>query len=108
MVEMKPLPKPDIITVAGPVFALFAISIAGLREEEVKYSVPCPIIMYLPAKSPVITENESPTQLLNPNKYSMPKVITAIKTALILTPLLRESISCFTVASSFVFTENIP
>ncbi len=38
----------------------------------------------------------------------MKKVPIAISIALVLTPLLSEFISCLTVASSLVFTRNIP
>src|SRR5690554_4039761 len=105
-VEIKPVPSPEMITVAGPVFALLAILIVGLCDEDVKYSVPWPII--IPASNPVITENESPIQLLKFSRYRIIKVEMAMKTALTLTPLFRESISCLRFASSFVLTIKIP
>src|SRR5690606_19158637 len=101
-----PVPRPEMITVAGPVFALLAIFIVGLCDEDVKYSVPCPII--IPAKRPVITENERPIQLVKLNRYRITKVLTAINNALIFTPLLREFINSLRLAFSLVLTMKIP
>ncbi len=64
--------------------------------------------MIIPARSPVITENDNPSQLLNSSKYKMRKVQAAIKNALTFTPLLSDLIRSFTVAFSFVFTRKIP
>jgi hypothetical protein len=44
-VESMPTPRPEMITVAGPVVALLAMSLVGLNSCEVKYSVALPMTM---------------------------------------------------------------
>ena len=42
--------------------------------------------MIIPATSPVMTEHDSPIQLLMPSRYNIPNVAMAINTALTFTP----------------------
>ena len=57
-VESMPVPRPEMITVAGPVVALSAMPLVGAYSWEVKYSVTLP--MTRPVRSPVTMAPQIP------------------------------------------------
>ena len=64
--------------------------------------------MIIPANNPAITEKDNPIQFSNPSKYKITNVKTAMKKALVFTPLFKAFISIFMSASSLVLTKKIP
>ena len=64
--------------------------------------------MIIPATSPVMTEHDSPIQLLMPSRYNIPNVAKAINTALTFTPTPNDCSSSRIEAPSRVRTRNMP
>ena len=64
--------------------------------------------MMTPATSPVMTENDMPSQFSIPRTYMMTKVAAAMSTALMFVPKPSDFRSWLMPAFSFVLTVNIP
>jgi len=60
--------------------------------------------MITPAASPLMTENEMPTQLSILSRYSMANVATAMSAAAVLVPMPKECNRSFIDAPSLVRT----